>query len=335
MEKQRIYFIDYIKAFSISLIIISHCIGWFSINDLVNRAILSIHVPVFFVAIGLLKALLKKDEELAPFIKKRSRQLLIPYLWFSIYNSAVKLSMMAIGVGGALSVDVLKKEAIDFFITGNGTVWFLMTLFLAESLFVWIKSYNKDWMLALSALLLVGVPYLLSNELPILIVANRFMSAYFYIVLGFFVSRLMLKYKRMIMPAGLLLLVAWICMVYKSSWSFSFFDGSFHHFIPTTITIICGGVGFIFLFSLLNKHYGWLEYVGKNSLILMLMHPTFLLIGIYGLYPRLHLHGDIQLLLFSIILTIAVYGLSLLCVPLIHKYLPFVIGEKKETGNNK
>lgn len=330
MEKQRIFFIDYIKAFSITLIIVSHCIGWFSVNDVVNKAILSIHVPIFFIAIGVLKGYLQREEELGAFIKKRSRQLLIPYFWFSIYNSAVKLSMMAIGVGGGvLSAQVLKEEAVAFFITGNGTVWFLMTLLLAESLFVWIKSYNKDWMLALSALLLVGVPYLLSNEMPILIVANRFMSAYFYIVLGFFVARLMLKYKRMIMPAGLLLLVAWICMVYKSSWSFSFFDGSFHHFIPTTITIICGGVGFILLFSLLNKHYGWLEYVGKNSLILMLMHPTFLLIGIYGLYPHLHIHSNVGFLLFSLALIVFVYGLSLLCVPIIHCYFPFLIGEKR------
>lgn len=100
MEKQRIFFIDYIKTFSITLIIVSHCIGWFSVNDVVNKAILSIHVPIFFIAIGVLKGYLQREEELGAFIKKRSRQLLIPYFWFSIYNSAVKLSMMAIGVGG-------------------------------------------------------------------------------------------------------------------------------------------------------------------------------------------------------------------------------------------
>lgn len=100
MEKQRIFFIDYIKAFSITLIIISHCIGWFSVNEVVNKAILSIHVPIFFIAVGVLKGYKQRDEQLGAFIKKRSHQLLIPYFWFSIYNSAVKLSMMAIGVGG-------------------------------------------------------------------------------------------------------------------------------------------------------------------------------------------------------------------------------------------
>ena len=114
-EQQRIIYIDYIKAFSISLIIISHCIGWFSVNDVVNKAILSIHVPIFFVAVGLLKGYLQREEQLEPFIKKRSRQLLIPYLLFSIYNSVVKLSMMAMGIGGVITSQVLKEEAIAFF----------------------------------------------------------------------------------------------------------------------------------------------------------------------------------------------------------------------------
>lgn len=76
MEKQRIYFIDYIKAFSISLIIISHCIGWWEINEVLNKAIVSIHVPIFFIAAGVLKGYLKKEESFQPFIKKRVRQLL-------------------------------------------------------------------------------------------------------------------------------------------------------------------------------------------------------------------------------------------------------------------
>lgn len=67
---------------------------------MVNKAILSIHVPIFFVAVGVLKRYLKKEDVFRTFIKKRAHQLLIPCLWFSLYNSAVKLSMMALGVGG-------------------------------------------------------------------------------------------------------------------------------------------------------------------------------------------------------------------------------------------
>lgn len=331
MEKQRIYFIDYIKAFSISLIIISHCIGWFSINDVVNRAILSIHVPVFFVAIGFLKGLLRKDEDLATFIKKRSRQLLIPYLWFSIYNSAVKLSMMAIGIGGAISMDVLKEEAVAFFITGNGTVWFLMTLFMAESLFVWLRTFKNNWLLVVVAVVLTVIPFMWNSNNPFLIVLGRAMTAYSLIVLGLFASYL-LKFKKPIAVLTAVLFVVWLWFVYNTGWDYSFFDGCFNSIEATMSVIICGCLAICLLLSFCSKKYDYLQYIGKNSMVLMLVHPTFLLIGIYGLYPRLHLHGNIQFVLFSIILTIVVYGLSLLCVPLIHNYLPFMIGEKKKTG---
>jgi fucose 4-O-acetylase-like acetyltransferase len=231
-------------------------------------------------------------------------------------------------------VDVLKKEAIDFCITGNGTVWFLMTLFIAESLFVWLKTYKKNWMLIGLAVALAIIPFMWNSNNPFLIVLGRAMAAYSLIVLGWFASSL-LKFKKLIAILSAVLFVVWLWIVYNTNWDYSFFDGCFNSIGATIPVIICGCLAICLLFSFCSKKYDYLQYIGKNSMVLMLVHPTFLLIGIYGLYPRLHLHGDIQLLLFSIILTIAVYGLSLLCVPLIHKYLPFVIGEKKETGNNK
>lgn len=326
MEKQRIIFIDYIKAFSITLIIVSHCIGWFPVNDVVNIAIKSIHVPIFFIAIGVLKGYLQKELKIGTFVKKRSLQLLIPYFWFSIYNSAIKLCMMALGIGGGITSQVLKEEAIAFFITGNGTVWFLMTLFLAETLFIWLKSFKQNWLLVVTAIALGIIPFFFSSVNPFVMVLNRLSSAFSYIVLGYYLAGFIKKGKVIIL-VGLLLLSTWFVLVYNSSWDYTFFGSRFNNILPTIATIICGSVGFIMLFSLFRKAYSWFEYIGKNSLILMLMHPTFLLIGIYGVYPHLKLHGDLQFVLFSIVMAIGVLGLSLLCVPIIHRYFPFVIGE--------
>lgn len=329
MEKQRIYFIDYIKAFSISLIIISHCIGWWEINEVLNKAIVSIHVPLFFIAAGVLKGYLKKEEAFLPFIRKRVRQLLIPYFWFSLYNSVVKLSMMAIGVGGALSVQVLKDEAVAFFITGNGTVWFLMTLMLSESLFVWLKTFKKNWLLVVVAVIFAIIPFLWIISAPVLVVVNRAMQAFSLIVLGWYVAYV-LKDRRLVITAGIVLLAIWLYLVYNTGWDYSFFGGRFNYIAASLPTMLSGCLAVILLFSLISKRIGFLQYVGKNSLILMLMHPTFLLIGIYGIYPHFHLHGNVQFVLFSIGLIVFVYSLSLLSIPIIHKYVPFVIGEKKE-----
>lgn len=327
MDKQRILFIDYIKAFSITLIILSHCIGWFPVNNIVNKAILSIHVPIFFVCIGVLRGWLQRESPIWPFVKKRSRQLLIPYLWFSVYNSAVKLSMMALGIGEITS-QVLKEETIAFFITGNGTVWFLMSLFLAETLFVLIKSYGKNLLMILTAIAFGIIPFFLTCENPFLMVIKRFLSAYSFIVLGYYLAAL-IKEGKALLIAGLLLISIWLVLVYNTAWDYSFFGARFNNILPTMSTIVCGCVGFIILFSHVKKSYSWIEYVGKNSLILMLMHPTFLLIGIYGVYPLLKLHSELQFFVFSAVLTILVFGFSLLCVPIIHRFLPFVIGDKR------
>ena len=219
---------------------------------------------------------------------------------------------------------------MDFFITGNGTVWFLMTLFLAESLFVYIKSLKKDWITIGLALLLVNIPFLLSNEYPIWIVVNRFFSAYFYIVVGYYAVNI-LKNKKLSAICSILLLMLWLWLVYNVSWEYSFFNGHFSNITATVPTILCGSLGFIAVFNLISCSLPAIEYVGRNSLILMLVHPTFLLIGIYGLYAyfaKFYLHVDWQYALFSVVLVIFVYGLSLLCIPIIHRYFPFVIGEK-------
>lgn len=329
MEGQRILFIDYIKAFSISLIIISHCIGWFGVNEIVNKVILSIHVPIFFIAVGILKNMLRKEESLFPFIRKRSRQLLIPYFWFSLYNSMVKLSMLSFGIAGGLTMSALKGEAIEFFITGNGTVWFLATLFFAETFFVWVKSFNKNWLTISLAIVLSIIPYLWKTTNPFLVVIGRFFSAYSLIVVGWYATYL-LRYKNLTAPLSAILMIIWLYLVFNTNWDFSFFDGHFGHPLSTIPTILSGGISIVLFFSLLDKmRFPHFQYIGKNSLILMLVHPTFLLIGMYGVYPMLHLSGNGQILLFSIVLTVIVFSLSLLCVPIIHKYLPFVLGEKR------
>lgn len=327
MEKQRIWFIDYIKAFSISLIIISHCIGWWEINEALNKAIVTIHVPIFFIAAGVLKGYLKKEESFLLFIRKRVRQLLIPYFWFSLYNSAVKLSMMAVGVGGPLSLQVLKDEAIAFLITGNGTVWFLMTLMLSESLFVWLKSYKMNWLLIGVAVLFAIIPFLWTISNPVLVVVNRAMQAFSLLVLGWYMVYI-LRNRKLVITLGPVLMAIWLYLVYNTKWDYTFFGGRFNNIAASLPTMLSGCLAVILLFSLILKRISFLQYIGKNSLILMLMHPTFLLIGIYGIYPHLHLHGNLLFILFSISLIVFVYGLSLLCIPIIHKYVPFVIGEK-------
>ena len=68
------------------------------------------------------------------FLIKKAKSLLLPYIIFSILNSAVKFSVLF--MKHSLTVDAVKSELIQLCITGNGTVWFLLTLFLTETIYV-------------------------------------------------------------------------------------------------------------------------------------------------------------------------------------------------------
>ena len=333
MDRLRIYYIDYIKAFSISLIIASHCLGWYKVNDPVNVYILSIHVPIFFIAIGVLKAHIS-TEKTSVFIKKRVRSLLIPYFFFSIYNSVVKLFVLYIE--GNLTSSKLHDEIIEFFITGNGTVWFLMTLFLAETLYVYLSSRLGVW-LFVAAVIMLLIPSIVQTDNPFGIVVGRAMLAFFFIVYGYYLKVLIIdkidRYSKIALST--ILLCSWIYLVHNTSWEYSLFYGNFSNPKASIPTILAGTTFFILLFSFIKKNYKVWNYIGKNSLILMLVHPTFLLIGIYGIRNKLFSPDTEPMqIVFTICLFAGVYLLSILCIPIINNYFPFLIGKKREIHNS-
>ena len=67
------------------------------------------------------------------FYLRRVRRFLIPYVLFSLFNSALKLGILLLT--HKLTKPALMEELSALLITGNGTVWFLVTLFLIEIIF--------------------------------------------------------------------------------------------------------------------------------------------------------------------------------------------------------
>ncbi len=136
--KARYEYLDYAKCIGILLIMFAHVTQYFSPMQSLNGYASSFRVPIFFVVAGCL-AWYRRDKEikLSVYIKKRAVSLLIPYVIFSVINSALKLGVLLIK--GGITSSVLIEEAEDFFITGNGTVWFLVTLFAIEIIYAVIS----------------------------------------------------------------------------------------------------------------------------------------------------------------------------------------------------
>lgn len=85
--KNRIFFLDYTKAVGMLLIILAHTTYLFP-AVYSHRIPESCHVPIFFLAVGLVHAYFPIGKD---FIKKRFIGIIIPYIIFSLINSILKL----------------------------------------------------------------------------------------------------------------------------------------------------------------------------------------------------------------------------------------------------
>ena len=135
MLKKRYKYIDYTKGIGIMLIMFAHVSQYFKPMLAANSLVSTFHVPIFFIASGLIMGYRNNSIiDKKGFLKKRLSSLLIPYLIFSVFNSILKFAVLFIK--HEVTRDIVNNELVQLCITGNGTVWFLMTLFLVEVLYV-------------------------------------------------------------------------------------------------------------------------------------------------------------------------------------------------------
>lgn len=136
---KRIAYIDYSKGLGILLIMFAHTIQWFESMLLVNRYVHSFHVPIFFIAAGCLAYYQRERRyDFKTFCCKKAKTLLIPYVFFSLFNTALECGVY--WITHSLTREMIRNELEALLITGNGTVWFLLTLFGVEVLFWVVKN---------------------------------------------------------------------------------------------------------------------------------------------------------------------------------------------------
>lgn len=360
-RKKRYEHIDYTKGLGILLIMLAHVIQNFGPMQGVNSFVRAFHVPVFFIASGYLFTyryievnglhdidISFSKIDVVQYIKKRAKVLLIPYVIFSLFNSALKFAVLFIT--GGLNKDAINDELVQLLITGNGTVWFLMTLFLVECLVVSlysiiekrIKKDNKSGytyitLLAIVFLICIVIPFYICNENnPAMIIVTRVMMALGYYVLGILFNWKFIVYKqiRSIWCAIVLVIVG------TATWKIvgcdiDFFNGNFTNPVGSIISSILLSFGTIILLYNLEKSNvlvyitKMLGYFGKNSIIAMLVHPTVLLCITFPLGGWMSSLIGVK----ACIVSIAIFAfLTVAEAPFIwfiNKYIPFIIGKRK------
>lgn len=329
MTKERLLYIDLIKAIGILSVILAHCMMWMPATREVSSFVSAYHVPVFFVLSGMMFYIFPKNIMFKSFLLARAKSLLIPYLFFSVLNSMLKLGYLF--VKHQLTRDVFDDEMTALFITGNGTVWFLSTLFLSELVFFVIRKKTFSVLSLVCVLCLISA-YLITPFNPLIQVLVRTLVAIALVIIGFLSSSYVFRLKK----DRRLLLVGFLAIIWLSVYTIGFemnvfCNGAFPDYIENVVVMVASSIAIIGFCSVISNNETMvkkvLSYIGKNSLLLMLIHPTVLLVYIYTVMPMMKECNNLVQVMVSLAVYFLVILLSIPFVELVKNKLSFLIGK--------
>lgn len=326
-------YIDLVKGLAILCIVFLHYEKGILSNS-VNIFIGSFMITAFYVTSGWVSAMHNKQLTFKELVKKRWKQLGVPYLWWTGIILVFDLLLYACGYYDLRFIGREVYKSIT--LRGIGTLWFLPALFGGEIIWYWLKKQNKVWLilLALAATIVYQHYYsvLLGGktetiyriiDAPFRTISNV-LNAWVGIAFGCYAYKL-LKDKVLNLNNTILVLFG-ICFCV-----FAFLTANY---LPSCLSIfwgflapLFGPLGFLLLFKGLQKlsAFDFLDYWGRNSLNLMVTHYSIVMVLIIIVVENcfnLTFYGGTTIICFALSLPIQ-YGL----VWFVSKYLKFTLGK--------
>lgn len=334
----RLNYLDVAKGIAIILVVLGH--ANFGDNYLCNW-ISSFHMPIFFIVSGILLSFKDnwKDQDMNGIVIKKAKQLLYPYFTFSLlmilYHIVVALKN---GTYSELRNRILQTICLY----GADTFWFLSTLFIAEVIFIAIYKYaKKKWIYFLIIFIVSTLgAYALQLEFwngsRILTVLNGFFNviirssiAAIFIEVGYLFYKMrdfIDKYSKYAVILSVILFIAniYICQLnHMVDLHYSKINNFILYYECSVIT----SLSILIILQYVIKSNKLLEYYGRNSLIIM---STHLPLPLLEYSARLVRHMDLSFgtVFNSILITIIVMILEVICIEIINRKCKFLIKMK-------
>lgn len=163
--KKRIEWIDSLRGFAMFFVIFGH--AFYIRNNFIRNYIYSFHMPLFFFISGLTYK--RKDISYLDYLKKKIKNLLLPYLCLNIFVFIFKIVLnLLFGLYRSTSL----MSAIEFTIKGYSNLipciqsWFILSLFIIDIIFFTLtKVFKKDYMVTIFVIIIfiLGILYLRTN----------------------------------------------------------------------------------------------------------------------------------------------------------------------------
>lgn len=295
-------------------------------------------ITAFYVTSGWVSGIADKPVTAKDLLKKRIRQLGVPYLWFSLLIILFDALWVALGLmeSNILLRDVYKAIVLR----GIGTLWFLPVLLIGELMFTLIKNSKRKWMWVVFGLIIT----LLANHLYVnqwLSIRNnselykivdapmqpiiRGLDAWPIIAIGYLMGRKWGKTivegkKIKLLLISAILFVASFVLIIKPPFSICYVNGLLSNILPA--------IAFICLFAAFKNNIieRFFTYWGVNSLILMCTHFSITM-EVLMAFDRHILHHPTFTGFRTIIYFIICVALTYPLVKLFNGKLKFMIGK--------
>lgn len=195
-------YIDYLKAFSIILVIVGHALSFYSKTyqpllrewRILELLIYSVHVPLFFAIAGFLC----HRQKVLPFYKKKIFRILIPFITFSL----LKLIYTNCISNHFVHADNVREQIIDAFVYGN-LYWFcyaILLIFLLSPI-LWtrdgkgIKRISVYIVIAFAAFSTIS--QMLNISLPNIFQIKNAIYYFPFFAVGYFINQQKTQFEEM------------------------------------------------------------------------------------------------------------------------------------------
>ncbi|HEX5738695.1 MAG TPA: acyltransferase family protein [Hydrogenophaga sp.] len=339
---ERTQWIDAAKGIGILLIFFGHVYSTVTPSALYVY-IYAFHVPLFFFISGL--TLRPAAGPLGGVVQKKLRTLLVPYLWYAFLGYLFYVAGYMLAQHQGLKVPQfdygLWQPLAGIFIGTigegriiNGPVWFVMALFwtfvLGYLVNTHIRSPAGQWV---AIVLLTGLGLALAGRVTLPFSGVAALSALIFFQAGYrFQTERLLQAMGPATRWGLLAALFAISLFSQVNGFVGFGEGIVGHPLCFLLFAFSGTLMVVLLVNVADRWCGWLAFVGRYSLSIMLIHMLIIksvkvvMSGVLGV--------SIQVIDNDVALGLVVLGASTLClVPAVfvmERFLPFTLGKNKQ-----
>jgi len=346
--KVRLHYVDIARALSIILLVLGHTLGYSENSVLIYKGIYTFVVPLFFLVSGFV---MRRKGTFLEFAKTRFIRIMLPYfIWAFLYlvpylllsgDVAVSLDRPS-RVVWTLIRNTLYGVGKDYGLQQNSSLWFLPALFTMELACYWIfllvEKINKAWAEAAVFLALMAGGALFSKYITFVFpwgLNTVFMASIFYYT-GYILREYDIIGKIMNHRFKMLWILLFAAAGFTAGWKNGILVNFMSYRIGNALLAYASGICLsvvVLCFSYWIKKSQILEYIGRNTMSVMLFHKLLVVIFQTKLGPLTKILRNSSMpaeVGLGLGITALAVAFSLAAAHIIRKVFPPAIGEKRK-----